>query len=271
MYVTFLAHSYQKGYYLFIITDFIMDVSLICSMFEDLPRQGPGSDESTAHACSFIPPERKKGKILDIGCGSGMQTLTLARICPDCLITASDIYQPFLDELTIRAKNAGLDGRIVTQRASMDNLPFDEGSFDIIWAEGSAFIMGILPALRYWKKFLKPDGYLVFSDLIWFTDSPSEECRSFFQEISPDMPSESGTEELIRSAGYSVLGSFRLVDACWWDHFYSPLHDRIDLLKEKYAENTDAQVIIQGFEQEMEIHRKYSHEYGYGFYIVNLS
>jgi hypothetical protein len=61
-------------------------------------------------------------------------------MCPDCRITASGIHQPFLDELTIRAKNTVLDGSMVTWRASMDDLPFDEGSFDI-WAEGSAFII----------------------------------------------------------------------------------------------------------------------------------
>jgi SAM-dependent methyltransferase len=247
-----------------------MDVELICSMFEDLPRQGPGSDESTTCACSFIPPDSRRGKILDIGCGSGMQTLTLARICPDCRITASDIHQPFLDELTIRAKNAGFDGRIVTRRASMDNLPFDEGSFDIIWAEGSAFIIGLLPALCSWKKFLKPDGYLVFSDCTWFTDFPSEECRNFIHEVCPDMTSEPGTEEIIRSAGYSLIGSFRLPDTGWWDHYYSPLTDRIEVLKDKYANNHDAQSIIQGLEREMEIHRKYSKEYGYSFFILHL-
>ena len=91
----------------------------------------------------------------------------------------------------------------------MDTLPFDEASFDIIWAEGSVFIIGLLPALHSWKRFLKPEGYLVFSDCYWFTDSPSEECRSFLNESCPDMPSESGKEEIIRSAGYSVVGWFR--------------------------------------------------------------
>ena len=175
-----------------------MDVNLICSMFEGLPRQGPGMDEATAFAFSFLPSDAKRGKILDIGCGSGMQDLALARICPDCEITASDIHQPFLDDLCDRAKKAGLDGRITTRQASMDNLPFDDESFDIIWAEGSSFIIGILPALQTWKKFLKPDGYMMISDLTWFTDSPSEECKKFFNEISPDMFSISQIEEMIQ-------------------------------------------------------------------------
>jgi len=244
-----------------------MDVTLISKMFEELPRQGPGLDKSTIHACSCIPSSFKGGKILDIGCGSGMQTLTLAQYFPDSQITASDLHQPFLDELCRRAKIAGLDERILTRQASMDNLPFEEKSFDIIWAEGCAFIMGISSAIRYWKKFLKPDGYLVFSDCTWFTDSPSEECRNFFDMVSPDMLSESGAEEIFRSAGFTAINSFRLPDEGWWNHYYSPLTERIPMLKEKYATNRDALDIIQGLETEMKIYQKYSKEYGYCFFI----
>jgi len=258
----------QQGFNLNILTCGIMDVTLISKMFEGLPRQGPGLDESTAYASSQIPTPPRGGKILDIGCGSGMQTLVLARLYPDCTITASDLHQPFLDDVVHRAKNEGLDGRIVTHRASMDDLPFDRASFDIIWAEGSAFIMGLSNALRYWKQFLKPEGYLVVSDTTWFTDSPSEECREFLEPMCPDMRSVSGTEELIRDAGYAVISTFRLPDAGWWDHFYTPLSARIPLLKETFADNSDAQMIIQGLEMEMEMHRKYSNEYGYTFFVL---
>jgi hypothetical protein len=82
------------------------------------------------------------------------------------------------------------------------------------------------------------------------------------------MPSESGTEEIIQSAGFSVIHSFRLPDAGWWNHYYSPLTERIPLLKEKYATNPDALGMIRGLEKEMEIHRKYSKEYGYCFFIA---
>jgi ubiquinone/menaquinone biosynthesis C-methylase UbiE len=245
-----------------------MDVALICKMFEGLPRQGPGSDESTAYASSHIPTPPKGGKILDIGCGSGMQTITLARLYPDCMITAVDIHQPFLDDLVRRAKEEGLEGRIVPIQASMDDLPFDTASFDIIWSEGSAFIMGLAPALRYWKRFLKSDGYLIVSDSTWFTDSPSDECREFLDAMCPDLKTEPDTKEVIRDAGYSVISVFRLPDSGWWDQYYSPLSEKIPHLKEIHANNSDAQMIIQGIEKEMEIHRKYSNEYGYTFFVL---
>lgn len=245
-----------------------MDVQLISSMFEELPRQGPGSDEATAFALSFIPPHHKRGRILDVGCGSGMQTLTLARICQECRVTASDLHQPFLDDLSSRAAKAGLSDRIETRQASMDALPFDDASFDMIWAEGSAFIIGIRPALKSWKMFLKPDGYMMISDCTWCTDSPSEECKKFMNEISPDMPTVAEAEEMIREEGYFLIGSFRLPDTGWWTHYYTPLTDRLVMLRKKYAGNQDAQFIIQGLETEMDIHRKYSQEYGYTYFIM---
>jgi ubiquinone/menaquinone biosynthesis C-methylase UbiE len=69
-------------------------------------------------------------------------TLVLARLCPDGSIIETDVYQSFLDELTIRANKSGLTKNIKIREVSMDDLPYEENSVDIIWSEGSAFIMG---------------------------------------------------------------------------------------------------------------------------------
>jgi len=52
-------------------------------------------------------------------------------------------------------------------------------SLDLIWAEGSIFIMGVEPGIRYWKKFLKFGGFLGFPEATWFTTTPSDHVRSF--------------------------------------------------------------------------------------------
>ena len=62
-------------------------------LFEALPRQGPGLDESTRHALGLLPPLGPDQSILDIGCGSGVQTLELAR--RSRRITATDLHRPF--------------------------------------------------------------------------------------------------------------------------------------------------------------------------------
>ncbi|MCK9278769.1 MAG: 50S ribosomal protein L11 methyltransferase, partial [Methanoculleus sp.] len=74
-----------------------METNPIFKIFESLPRQGAGDDEHTEKAFSIIPePLKGGGEILDVGCGKGVQTMALARLCPSCRIIATDIHQPFL-------------------------------------------------------------------------------------------------------------------------------------------------------------------------------
>ncbi|KQC03322.1 MAG: SAM-dependent methyltransferase [Methanolinea sp. SDB] len=245
-----------------------MDESFFFTIFEGLPRQGPGLDECTARAVHTIPDLPENPKILDIGCGSGMQTIALARLCPGAFITASDIHQPFLDDLSDRAKEVGLDNRITTVRASMEDLPFPDGSFDLVWAEGSSFIMGFSAALSSWKRLIRPGGCLALSDLVWFTHNPTEECRQFFEKEYPAMVHEEEAEKMVRDAGYTLLESFRLPDSAWWDDYYIPMSRRLEVFKEQHAGDEDAQALLASFDEEIEMFRRHSAEYGYSFFVA---
>jgi ubiquinone/menaquinone biosynthesis C-methylase UbiE len=106
-------------------------LSLFWQLHSGLPREGPGSDASTRRALRCVAGLLSDSpRILDIGCGSGMQTLVLAAETRG-FVTAIDRHQPFLDELNRRAARAGLADRITTVRASMDTLDFPDASFDL--------------------------------------------------------------------------------------------------------------------------------------------
>jgi len=92
-------------------------------IFEFLPRQGPGCTAATREAWSYFPALPDTARVLDIGCGSGTQTIDLAALTRGT-ITAFDNHQPFLDMVAARARRSGLEGRIRTVNASMDALPF---------------------------------------------------------------------------------------------------------------------------------------------------
>jgi cyclopropane fatty-acyl-phospholipid synthase-like methyltransferase len=55
------------------------DVNLICEYFSQLERQGPGSPEMTVKALSFTDNLTAESQILDLGCGTGGQTMVLAQ------------------------------------------------------------------------------------------------------------------------------------------------------------------------------------------------
>jgi len=77
-------------------------MEIFYALFSGLPRCGPGSDASTRRAFSLLPPLPPNPKILDVGCGPGMQTLELARLAGGT-VTAVDNHAPYLEELRRRA------------------------------------------------------------------------------------------------------------------------------------------------------------------------
>ncbi|MGO4617551.1 class I SAM-dependent methyltransferase [Nocardia sp. 2YAB30] len=58
-----------------------------------------------------------------------------------------------------------LSERISTVNCSMDQLPFPDHSFDMIWAEGAVYNIGFDIALRAWRRLLIPDGVLVVTEI----------------------------------------------------------------------------------------------------------
>ena len=246
-----------------------MEINPVFTIFESLPSLGPGDDEHTEKAFSIITEPRKEGgEILDVGCGRGVQTMALARLCPSCRIIATDIHQPFLDAVDEKITAEGFSGRVKTVCASMDALPFGEESFDIIWAAGCSFIMGFENAVRYWKKFLKPGGYMMISDVFWFTESPSAEAAEFYAEIHPAMMIEEKGFEIIRNAGFELVGSFRLPSRVWVETFYGKIKGTLGGLEEEYADDEGALMIINGLKRQTEIFDKYSDEFGNTYLVM---
>ena len=237
-----------------------------------LPRLGPGDDASTRKALDMLlttRPQRKDAKlrILDIGCGNGAQTIQLAKYA-DGTITAVDNHKPFLDELQRRAEAESLSEKIEFCLKDMRALGIEMGSFDLIWAEGSLFIMGFREGLEACHDLLTPSGLLAASELSWLRPDPPSECRKFFANEYPAMVDIAANLAAIKSCGYEVLGHFTLPESAWWTPYYHPLEDRLQSLREKYATDPERIEAIESIHLEIEMYRKYSSYYGNVFYLM---
>ena len=144
---------------------FDFDLKMIADFFRELDRQGPGGVEQTLRALEFVP-DRPGMRIADIGCGTGGQTITIARN-RDCTITAVDLLPELLEEFRTRIKKAGLENRVTAIQGSMDALPFSPGEFDVIWAEGSIYNIGFERGLREWRQYLKPLAHFALPEHCW--------------------------------------------------------------------------------------------------------
>ena len=244
------------------------DMELFFEVYSGLPRQGPGNAESTAKAFSLFSDLPARPRILDLGCGTGKQTIDLAGLT-DGEITALDNHKPYLDELTMKVKDDGLEDRVKVVHGDMCNLAFESNSFDLIWAEGSIFIIGFKGGLEQWKPLLRKGGYLAVSELTWLKPSPPREVAEYLIGEYPPLTTAEKNLDVVRSCGYKVVGHFALPESAWWDDYYIPLEKRVGVLQEEYADNKEMLAIIAEARKEIDIYRRFSEFYGYVFYVCH--
>lgn len=235
------------------------------SLHHGLPRQCPGSDATTRRLLELTGPLPGRPRVLDLGCGPGRAALLLAAEA-GAEVTAVDLHQPFLDELREAAGARGLGDRIRTVRADMAELSgpdFPDGSFDLVWAEGSAYIIGFDTALRDWKRLLAPGGSLVVSECVWTTDDPTAEARAFWEQETSMRP-VAGNAAAAVAAGYHVLGA-RVQPDSDWDEYYVPLAERVESAEVSAPGMAWA---LAATREELAMRRDHGTEYGYAGYVL---
>lgn len=247
---------------------FPMDV--IFDIFDaSLPRQGPGSNAATRRAWALLGAVPPCPMLLDIGCGSGMQTLELARLSRGRII-ALDMHFPYLAALHQRAAHENLSAHINPVNGSMEAMMVAPGTFDMIWSEGALYFLGFEQGLEICRPLLKPDGYLVVSELTWFTPEPAPELVQFWQEEQADIRSVEDNLQRIAQAGYRCLGHFPLPQAAWWDDFFGPVEQRLAALRQKYRDDPDSLAVVEQQQREIDLYRIYADQYGYAFYAMQV-
>ena len=244
------------------------EVELLVDFHKGADRQGPGSTKETIRALELI--EISKGddlKIADIGCGSGGQTITLAQNT-EGQITAIDLFPEFLKKLNSKSKELGFKENIKTIEKSMEELPFANKEFDIIWSEGAIYNIGFKRGVHEWKKYLKTGGYLAVSEITWTTNSQPKEIEEYWNKEYPEIDTASNKIRILEENGYSPVGHFILSQNSWMDNYYIPMEKRFSAFLEKHNNSEMARNIVEEHKEEIRKYQKYKDYYSYGFYIA---
>jgi ubiquinone/menaquinone biosynthesis C-methylase UbiE len=242
------------------------DFNLICEYFSALERQGPGSPETTMKALGFIDPLTDASRIADIGCGTGGQTMTIARHAPGHIV-GIDLFPAFIDLFNANARKLNLQERVKGVVGSMDNLPFQDEELDLIWAEGAIYNIGFGRGLNVWNRFLKPGGFIAVSEASWFTRERPAEIDAFWKDAYPEIDAIPAKVAQMQNVGYIPTATFILPENCWTEHFYDPQVNIRRTFLEKHAGNSTAEAFIANETREAKLYRKYKEYYGYVFYI----
>lgn len=242
------------------------DYKLICEYYSSLERQGPGSPGVTIKALSFVGNLTNESRIADIGCGTGGQTMVLARHTPGH-ITGIDLFADFIDIFNTMSRKLNLQKRVKGFVGSMENLPFQNEELDVIWSEGAIYNIGFERGLNEWHKFLKTGGFIAVSEASWLTEERPAEIDEFWQNAYPEIDTVAAKVKHLQKAGYTPIAAFVLPEECWTDNFYVPQVSVQEEFLKKYPGKEAAAELVVNQRHEAELYDKYKEFYGYVFYI----
>lgn len=233
-----------------------------------LSRKGPGTAEATARAFRLIEPLLPPAPaLLDLGCGSGAQTLTLASLTRGSIL-AIDSYPVFVEELRQRLAGDGVD-RVTARVGDMKALGLPPGSFDLIWCEGAIFVLGFEAGLQALRPLLRGPGLVVLTEAAWLwpLEEVPQDVRGFWDEFCPAMTDVEGNLELARRAGFAPLGHFTL-PAEGWAAYVDPLERRMNEVLALNPGNPDAEEAARAERRELAMFRDHLGSFGYEFFLL---
>ena len=220
-----------------------MTYEVIFQVDKDIIREG--LSKYTRKAFQVLP-KLDKPCILDIGCGSGVPTMELAKLSNGQII-GLDNNQLLLDSLTAKIQRAELSDRVKTVKCSMFDMEFPDENFDIIWAEGSISVIGFERGLKEWKRFLKPTGFLVVHD---------------------EMGNVTEKLEQVSDCSYELLEYFVLDEDTWWHEYFAPLEKKAYEMRRKNVSGLKVITALNEIQWEIDEFKKNPKRYASVFFIM---
>ena len=145
--------------------------------------------------------------VLEVGCGVGAQTVTLARRSPDARFTSVDVSADSIAQAKRRTDGAGLTN-VEFRQADVFALPFDAESFDHVFV---CFLLEHLSrpveALAILKRLLGPGGTITVIEgdhgsTYFYPDSPAAHAAI---QCQVEMQREAGGNALIGRQVYPLM------------------------------------------------------------------
>lgn len=235
-----------------------------------LPRQGPGSIETTIKALRLLPAIGENAVIFEAGCGPGLATVVLAEKLQQKII-AVDLSEDFLKQLKRNAIAHGVADLVETRCGDMAKLDAAPKSVNLIWSEGAVYCIGFDRALSTWRPLLAQDGTIACTELSWLEEKRSKKASEFWRNAYPGMRSVDENLGAITSNGYESFGHFVLPESCWWEEYYNPLSLNVRKLESEAQDDPYLASAAANAAAEIELYREHSEEYGYVFYLMKLA
>lgn len=136
---------------------------------EAITPPAPGDDFTTYAARDRLLPgvseflgDLTGKRVIEYGCGLGTLTVLLAR--SGAQVTAFDISEGSIEVARERARITGVEGDITFTVAAGEELPFEDGSFDIAFGKAVLHHLDPISGSRELARVMRPGGRAAFSE-----------------------------------------------------------------------------------------------------------
>jgi SAM-dependent methyltransferase len=231
-----------------------------------LPRGGPGDNASTRRAFEMMTDLPGEPRILDLGCGPGMQTVELLRLSGGTVV-ALDLLPQMISRVEAAAERAGFASRLEAVRADMNDLAFAPSAFDVIWSEGAIYFIGFAKGLARVRELVRPGGYVAVSEAVWLEGDPPREVTDFWAAY-PEIDTVDAKLEVVSRTGYECVGHFVMPASSWTASYYDPLARRVAECESEWKGIPQAEDVLAEARNEMSVFGKYSRYYSYAFFVM---
>ena len=174
----------------------------------------------------------------------------------------------FIDVLKENSIKEGVENKIYPLVCSMEDLPFSDEDYDVIWSEGAIYNMGFEQGIKEWRRFLKLGGMLVVSEITWSTNNRPSELQAHWEKEYPEIDTASSKFKALENNGYSPIAYFLLPEHCWLDNYYRPMQRTFGGFLKRNSNSKEAQAVVSAEEHEFALYEKYKQYYSYGVYIA---
>ncbi|MDA0222572.1 MAG: methyltransferase domain-containing protein [Rhodobacterales bacterium] len=165
----------------------------------------PGGPDEVARVLQGLDLRGKR--VLDIGCGSGAITLSLAVDHGAALVVGVDVETDVCTAAQARINRAGAAGRVTIKQVTPGPFQFDDASFDLVFSKDSIIHIpdkSFMAAEVY--RVLLPGGWFAASDwLISHDAAPSAEMAAYIKLEALDfaMASPGTYTAALKGAGFT--------------------------------------------------------------------
>jgi len=165
----------------------------------------PGGSRSTEELLAMAAPGPGQ-RVLDAGCGIGTTAAQIARRF-NCEVFALDISEANLDRARCTVEQVGVDDRVTVRRGDIEQLDFEDESFDVVIVEAVTMFVHRKRAAAEVVRVCRRGGRVVDHEFIWRKPPPPGSRELFMGKVCPgiDFDTEADWTDLYQAAGLENL------------------------------------------------------------------